>query len=192
MANSVSNVMAGQPLSTGGLLWAPSGTALPTDTTTALNAAFLALGYLSDDGVEATPNRSTNTKKAWGGDTVLVLQTDFGVEVKFTLLETLNVNVANASFGTANVTATAANGTHGNQLAIKVNSLELDHASWVAELRNGIKKSRLVIPDGQPTAVDTIPFKSSDSVMFPVTLTCFPDASGNYAYIYSDDGLITV
>ncbi|MCL2463976.1 MAG: hypothetical protein FWF28_02750, partial [Micrococcales bacterium] len=89
-----------------------------------------------------------------------------------------------------NVTATAADATHGNRLAIKINSAELDHGVWVAELKNGIKRSRLVVPDGQVTAVDTIPFKSNSSVRYPLTVTCFPDDDGNHAYLYTDDGQV--
>ena len=40
MAQNASNVAAAVPLVSGGILAAPKGTALPTDETTALNAAF--------------------------------------------------------------------------------------------------------------------------------------------------------
>lgn len=192
MANNVKQVMAGKPLATGGALVAPIGTALPTDETTALNAAFLPVGYLGDSGVEMTPNRSTDTKKAWGGDTVLVLQTEFGVEVKLTLIESLNVNAAKAAFGAANVTSTANTSSSGTKLAVKINAIELDHNEWVIELKNGVKRARVVLPDAQVTKVDTIPFKDDDSVAYPCTITCFPDASGNYGYVYTNDGVTTL
>lgn len=192
MANNVKQVMAGKPLATGGALVAPPGTALPTDEVVALNVAFLPLGFLGDNGVDLTPNRSTTTKKAWGGDTVLVLQTEFGVEVKVTLIEALNVNASKLAFGTANVTTTANTTTLGTKQAIKINSVELDHNVMVFELKNGKKRSRVVLPDAQVTKVDTISFKDDDSVAYPCTISCFPDASGNYGYIYTDDGVTTL
>ena len=192
MANNVKQVMAGKPLAAGGALVAPIGTALPTDETTALNVAFLPLGYLGDSGVELTPNRSTESKKAWGGDTVLVLQTEFGVEVKCTLIESLNVNAIKAAFGASNVASTAATLTAGTKQAIKINSLELDHLEWAFELKTGNKRSRIVLPDAQVTSVDTIAFADSEAVAYPLTITCFPDSSGNYGYVYTDDGVLTV
>ena len=53
MAQTAQNVTAASPISTGGILVAPKGTALPTDTDTALNAAFKALGYVGEGGIEA-------------------------------------------------------------------------------------------------------------------------------------------
>lgn len=191
MANSTSNVVAGMPLAAGGALNGPLGTALPTDETTALNVALKPVGYLSDDGVGLTPNRSTDKKKAWGGDTVLVLQTEFGVEVKATLIESLNSQALKTAFGSGNVTTTAATSTTGTKQAVKLNSVELDHLVWVFEIKNGLKRIRVVLPDAQVTAVDEIKYSDSDAVGYALTITCFPDATGNYAYQYSDDGVKT-
>ena len=51
MANTVANVSAGKPRATGGIWRAPSGSTLPADASTALDAAFVCLGYANDDGV---------------------------------------------------------------------------------------------------------------------------------------------
>ena len=59
MAQLAANVSAASPISTGGVLVAPKGTALPTDETTALNAAFKALGYI---GERRVLGRLTNTE----------------------------------------------------------------------------------------------------------------------------------
>ena len=44
---------------------APIGTTLPTDATTALDAAFVDLGYINEDGVTMSPNTSTDGIAAW-------------------------------------------------------------------------------------------------------------------------------
>ena len=49
--NNKKNVSLGKPKKTGCLYYAPAGTALPADATTALPAAYTCVGYLSEDGV---------------------------------------------------------------------------------------------------------------------------------------------
>src|SRR5687768_14335414 len=106
--SSTANVLAGKPLATGGVLVGPVGTAAPTDATTSLNAAFKAAGYVGEDGLTEATDRSTEKIKAWGGDTVKVIQTDFAVTYTFTFLETLNSDVLKTVYGDANVTTTPA------------------------------------------------------------------------------------
>lgn len=191
MANSTKNVVVGKPLATGGALNAPVGTALPADETTALNASFIPTGYLSKDGASFTPNRDTSTIEAWGGDTVAMLQSKFGVEGKVALIEALNSQALKTAFGSSNVTVTAPTSTTGTKTATKVNAAELDHLSWVFEIRNGAKKIRVVWPDAQVSKVEEIKFTDSDAVAYALTATLFPDASGNYVYTYTDDGVHT-
>src|SRR5690349_13591382 len=56
---------------TGELYVAPTGTTLPSDTTTALNAAFKGLGYFSEDGVTENFERDTNDITAWQSATAV-------------------------------------------------------------------------------------------------------------------------
>ena len=71
MANNALNVTTGKPKIGGSIFRAPIGTALPTDATTALNVAFVGMGYVSEDGVTNSTDMEMENIKAWGGDTVL-------------------------------------------------------------------------------------------------------------------------
>ena len=51
MAANASLVTAGKPKVAGGIYYAPAGSTLPTDTSTALDNAFILLGYISTHGL---------------------------------------------------------------------------------------------------------------------------------------------
>lgn len=188
MTNLISNIVAGRPKSTGGAYGAPLGTALPTDAATALDAAFKSYGYIGDTGVVEHIGRTTTTVKAWGSDIVKVLQTDFSVTYDLTMIETLNGDVSAAVFGSDNVVSAAASTTAGNTLAISVNRSELDKQVFDFEIADGDATVRIVIPEGQVITVGDISYNDGAVVAYPVTIQAFPDASGNNAYKYSDDG----
>lgn len=188
MANTASNVVAGKPLATGGVLIAPTGTALPTDVTTALNAAFKAAGYVGEDGLTETIERSSESIRAWGGDTVKRVQTEFEVTYSLTFIESLNSEVLKTVFGDANVVTTAATASTGTLQAVKINSAELPEKEFVFEIRDGAAKVRVVIPRGKVTEVGETTYSDGEVIGYEVTITALPDASGNQAYKYSDDG----
>lgn len=107
MPNLASNVVSGSPLATGGVLIGALTATAPTSAKGALTG-YTAAGYIGEDGVTETNERSTEKVRAWGGDTVKVVQTEHGVSYSFTFLETLNSDVLKAVYGDANITTTAA------------------------------------------------------------------------------------
>jgi len=188
MVNTVANVVAGRPNATGGGYVAPTGTALPTDATTALDPAFASFGLIADSGLTESIGRSTQPIKAWGTGTVKVVQDDFLVTYQLTLIEVLNQTVNESVYGDSAVTATAASTTHGAQLAIQLTAAPLPHKVYDFEIQDGNGSMRIAIPDGQITAVGDVTYSDSSVVAYPVTVTCYPDSSGVSAYKYSDDG----
>ncbi|MGH3437084.1 MAG: hypothetical protein ACRDRL_28970 [Sciscionella sp.] len=188
MVNAVGNIVAGRPNAAGGAYRAPLGSTLPTDSTTALDVALLSLGFIGDAGLVETVGRTTNTVKAWGGDIVKVLQTDFTVTYQVTLIESLSSEVAKAVAGDANVTVTAASASAGNLLAVKVVSDPLAKDVWVFDVMDGLASVRVVLPEAQVTTVGDVTYSDGAVVAYPVTIQAFPDSSGVTAYRYSDDG----
>lgn len=190
MVNKTSNVVAGRPLSTGGILIAPIGTALPTTAAISLNAAFKAAGYVGDDGVQETIGRDTSKITAWGTDVVKTVQTSFSVTYQFTFIEALNTDVLKAVYGDANVATTAGTPSVGTLQAVAINSATLPNKEFVFEIRDGAAKIRIVVPNGQITEIGDITYSDSGVVGYPVTVEAYADASGNQAYHYSDDGVL--
>lgn len=192
MANSVANVVAGKPLATGGVWLGPYGTAAPTDASTALGAGFVAAGYIGEDGLTEATERSTDKVKAWGGDTVKVLQTDYAVTYTFTFLETHNDAVLEAVYGEDNVTKTAATASTGTLRTVLLNSDTLPHQAFVFEIKDGDSRIRIHVPDGQITEVGEITYNDSEVIGYQVTVEAFRDATlGANAVKLLDDGVFS-
>jgi len=191
MANTVSNVVAGKPLSTGGVLVAPFGTAMPTAVATAPNASFKAIGYVGEDGVTEGGERTTEKIKAWGGDIVKVLQTDHSLTFAFTMIETLNADALKTVYGDANVATTPPTTTVGTLQAVTVTGEQLPHKAWIIEVKDGVARVRICVADGQITEVGEVTYSDGSVIGYPVTLEAFPNASGVKAMKYSDDGIDT-
>ena len=187
MPNVASNVVAGVPLATGGILIGALTAAAPTTAVSTLTG-FTAAGYIGEDGVTETNERSTDRIRAWGGDTVKVVQTEHNVSYQFTFLETLNADVLKAVYGDANVTTTAATASTGTLHKVLVNSSTLPHRSYVFELKDGDAKIRIYVPDGQITEVGDITYSDSEVIGYQVTVEAFADELGNKAYKFLDDG----
>ena len=174
MANTATNVTAGKPKVGGAIYRAPIGTTVPADATTALDNAFVCLGYVSEDGLTNDNSPESEDIKAWGGDTVLTVQTSKEDTFGFTLIEALNIEVLKTIYGDENVTGALATG-----ITVKANNKELDE--YV--LRGGALK-RIVIPDGKVSEVGTITYADGEAVGYETTLGTSPDAQGNTHYEY--------
>ncbi len=187
MANTAANVVAGTPLATGGILIGSLTATAPTTAVSTLTG-FSAAGYIGEDGITEANERSTDRIRAWGGDTVKVVQTEHNVTYQFTFLETLNADVLKAVYGEDNVTTTAATASTGTLHEVAVNAATLPHKSYVFEVKDGDAKIRIYVPDGQITEVGEITYSDSEVVGYQVTVEAFADADGNKAIKFLDNG----
>ena len=188
MVNTVSNVVQGAPVTTGGVLIGTSGATLPTSAS-GTTTGFTALGYVSDSGLTETINRTTDKIKAWGGDVVKVTQSEFSVSYGFTLYEAQNADVLKAVFGSNNVTTTAATGTTGTLQAVKVTSETRSKLPMIFDMKDGTSKIRIVVPAGQISLSGDLTYTDAGVVGYPCTVEAFTDASGVQAYHYLDNGV---
>ena len=165
--SDATKVTVGKPKTGGAIFRAPLGSTLPTDAKAELDAAFKALGYVSEDGLTNSNTPESDSIKAWGGDTVATYQSSKEDTYAFTMIESLNIEVLKAVYGDDNVTGTLATG-----ITVKANSQDPEPAAWVFDMimRGGILK-RIVVPNASITEVGDIVYADEEVVGYETTIT---------------------
>lgn len=170
MANTAANVRVGATGKIfGGTGTLPAAASTPGVPTTDWDD----YGYISEDGVSQTLDKSTTAIKAWGGQTVRTVTSDHEVSYTFTFLET-SAAVLAAYYGDPDATDTA----------VKIKRVDGLRQQWVLDVLDGANRIRLVIPDGQITETGDISYKADDAIGYEVTVTCYPDSSDVNVYKY--------
>ena len=177
MTNKVTQA---KPKVGGAVFVAPVGVTLPTDAVTALDPAFEALGYISEDGLTNANSPEHEEIKAWGGDIVLTPQSGKPDTFAFKLIEALNLYVIKFVYGEQNVAGTLATG-----IEVEAKASESPQRALVVDmiLKGGALK-RIVVPCGQITEVGEIVYSDADAVGYEITFTAFPDETETTHYEY--------
>lgn len=180
-ANSTKNVSYGKFLSGGYFFLAPSGTNLPTDNKTTLDAAFLNMGFLGDDGVNFSDSSSTENSCDANGDSIATSQGEIAKTFTVTFREIKKDSLA-VLYGSANVTD--ADGV------LTVHDKGPNDATYVGvfeiRLKDG-RKWRRVVPQCQPGELGDQTIVYSELVGREITMTALLDATtGDYYVDYID------
>lgn len=154
---------------TGAISVAPTGTAAPTDASTALPAAWKDLGYVTEDGVTETRDRSTDTLRAWqNADLLREVVTEADLTFQFTLAETKAETVA-LYYGSTVDTATGA--------VVIVPAATGGRQSFVIDVVDGTQLIRAYIPEGEITEVGDQVLSHGEIVGYDVTIKAYPSAA---------------
>lgn len=162
-----------------GYIWvAPLGTALPTDATTELDAAFVGLGYLSEDGLtEPAAFEPGDDIVAAGGDTVAQADPTFSKTWTGTCIEALNEDLLKVAYGSTNVNVKLADSTDGI-ITVKEQASGLEHHVIVIdEMLKGGRKRRNVMADATFLITGDISHVHTALVNFEFTINAYPTAT---------------
>lgn len=187
MGNTATNVSTGKPNISGAVYRAPLGTTLPTDATTSLGAAFVCLGYVSEDGLTNNNEMDVSAIKAWGGMIVYRSLNELDDNFVLTLIESENTDVLKAVYGDSNVTVDGSGNAH-----VVVKADDPQEAVWVFDLalRNNRAK-RIVIKDGAITAREAITYNDSDAIGYGITVSAYPDSTGKTHDEYLEGAIVS-
>jgi hypothetical protein len=179
------NVSVGKPnlKVSGGILRAPLGSERPTDPDSPLVAAYESAGYVGEDGVSESSERSTEDIRAWGGIKVRTVQTEYGTTLTFTFIESRRALVLKAVFGEDNVEIDPK-----GFIKVRRNETPLESAQWVVDMKDGDRGARrLDIGNGQITEVGDITYVDGEAISYEVTMSCDPDDNGDTLIEYVTD-----
>lgn len=154
---------------TGVVAYAPVSTPGPTSALEELDAAFVDVGYISEDGITEARERSTENIIAWqNADVVRTVTTEANISVSFTMIET-NPNSLELFYGAP----VAADGS----IEI-VPSSSGGRRSIVIDYVDGDKHVRMYMPEAEVTEVGEQTLASGEAVGYEVTITGYPSTDG--------------
>lgn len=159
--------------------WAPSGTVLPTDSSTPLAAAFKLLGYLSEDGLTNATDTDTTEIKDANGTTVMKVITSYAESYQFALLEVLRVEAAKMRYNSDAVTGTDKSMTIKHQMPS-----DEDFVLVFEIAMSGDVKDRLVIGNGMRAEFGDRQVHAGDAQVYDITVSANDMGNGVTAIEY--------
>lgn len=166
---------------TGELSVAPVGTAAPTTSVSSLNAAFVGLGYVSEDGVVITPNDTTEQIVAWQNAAVVrTVYTESFWTFQLTLIE--NKGATAELFFRADVEVVSA-----GQWKMEVGAVGTDPRAFVLDVIDGSKHYRYYIPNGEVTERGEVTNSNGEPIGYDITITANADGDGVAFTVFTDN-----
>lgn len=175
MALNNANVLRGV---TGLVSAGPTGTAAPTTTISALDAAFVDLGWVSEDGVTKTfpDGGDADPLRGWQNNAVIeTIRTpsEDNPTFQFVLLETKKEVIEAALGVTVAQTSTEGSYTLDTQAA-------RGRKAFVIDVLHGAKRIRDHVPQGYVTEIGDQVYANGEAIGYDVTIDAERDSALGY------------
>lgn len=170
-----------------GNIWkAPVGSALPTDSTSAIDAAFKNIGFATD-GFELQQELSIKEIEAWQSlESVRLIPTKKTRKVTFEAIETNTTTLALA-YGGATVTA----GSNGAYTLDLPSGFQTEEFSLVLDWNDGATNQRVVIPRATLASLPKITAGRQDAIKYGFEVQALtPSDNSDSVKIYGVDASI--
>ena len=166
---------------TGAVYTAPIGSTPPTDASTTLDAAFIPVGYISEDGVKEANDTENEEIKAWqNSDIVRKVITKNETSYAFTMIETNAA--ALALFYGKTIAVGATDHIIGGTVTGRV--------SAVIDVVDGTQIIRRYVPSCEVTERGEVSLTATDALGYEVTLTAYPDSTlGGSVNVFYEEAL---
>ena len=177
-SNSTDNVSSTKGVRGGYIFVAPTGTALPTDYSTALPTAYKCLGFISEDGYVETVDSDSEDLVDMNGDLMDSPQTSRVESAQLTLAE-IKAMTLKLMYGDENVTDKA------GVITVKHNGNS--NGTWVVVLDLLLKnnrKWRKVVPLFRCSELDDLTLAVGELAARALTAKYLTDGDGNTCYDY--------
>lgn len=159
---------------TGEMFSAPPGTVTPpTNATDPLDSAFIGHGYVSEDGVTENHDDSVDNIVAWQNATVVrSSRTESVTTLELTLIQTRGSNLELFHPGSS------VESDGGSGFMIQVVPPVSEPREFVLNVVDGSDLIRIYGANGEVTERGEIPYQNGEAIMYPLTITLYPDANG--------------
>lgn len=160
------DVKLGTGLATGMFYHAPAGTALPTDPTEALAAAWKHVGDVTNDGITLSIDKSTDNLRNWANAVKRVILTEHSETIQVPVMDTTEESLKTV-VGADNVTKDA-NGV----ITVNLSNGKLpDEEAFLWVMKDGDDMIMIGCTRGQVSAVDNVSFTPGDAIKWTPTIT---------------------
>lgn len=161
---------------------APVGTTAPTDSDTALNGAFVDLGYTSEEGINFTDSKEVESIAVWQSFYAarrIVASRD--MMVSFALRQ-WNEDTLTLALG-----GSVADNGGGEYEFTPPSPEEIDERAMVIEWTDGTKDYRLYVPRGMVTEAVETQIVRTQAADLPISFSATPAAGSDPYTIFTND-----
>lgn len=182
-AINTANISVSQPVSTGGIIFrAPKGTALPTDASTALEAAYESLGDIGEDGFTESTKADSNDFKDMAGNIVLSVSGNKSRSFKTTFIEAKRVPLLKFVYGDSNVEV---DDTTSALKSVNMSNADQPECIIVAEeLMSDGTKRRTVFDRAKASDWDDVDHQKGKLLSYGMTIKLLDNGDNSAGHIY--------
>ena len=163
------DVKLGIGRATGMFYHAPAGTALPTDPSAAVPAAWTHVGDVTNDGITLAMDKSVTNLRNWANVIKRVIMTEHTETIQAPIMDTTE-EALKTVVGEDNVT------TATNIITVNLSAASLpEEEAFLFVMKDGDDMMMIGCTNGQVTAVDNVTFAPGSAINWVPTITAMGD-----------------